>query len=228
MKKRPWRAAWALLLVLACMAAQGCADGTAGRETFLLETPADVASEEVLSDDLRPGDGSGSDAGAAAVIVYVCGAVARPGLYPASAEDRVGDLIERAGGFLEDADPERLNLARRVRDEERIRVPFAGEDTGDRTEEEASEADPDTEAHGTGTGSFGTGDAAGMDGRTDVNRADRDQLMALPGIGEARADAILAYRRQHGPCQDVQQLLDVPGIGSSVLRQFSDLVFAGP
>ncbi|UCG75086.1 MAG: ComEA family DNA-binding protein [Gemmatimonadota bacterium] len=52
----------------------------------------------------------------------------------------------------------------------------------------------------------------------DINRADRSQLLALPGIGPARADSILAYRERQGGFGRLEQLLEVPGIGAAVLR----------
>ena len=49
--------------------------------------------------------------------------------------------------------------------------------------------------------------------RLDLNSATREELIALPGIGEALADRILAYRQTYGPFTDASQLMDVSGIG---------------
>src|SRR5436189_1476608 len=63
--------------------------------------------------------GSGAE-----IKVQVNGAVATPGVYRLLQGDRVEDAIRAAGGLAPDADPNRLNLAQRVRDEQRLDVPF--------------------------------------------------------------------------------------------------------
>ena len=66
-------------------------------------------------------------AGVDTILVQVSGAVTSPGLVTAQPGDRVGDVIERAGGALPGADLDALNLALRVRDEDVVRVPFEGD-----------------------------------------------------------------------------------------------------
>jgi len=51
----------------------------------------------------------------------------------------------------------------------------------------------------------------------DLNTADVYDLQRLPGIGEKRAQAIVAYREEHGPFRSVEELTEVPGIGEGVL-----------
>jgi competence protein ComEA len=65
--------------------------------------------------------------------------------------------------------------------------------------------------------------AGGPDGLVDLNSAPRAALLTLPGIGPARADAIVAYREAHGPFASLQALLNVPGIGPSILAGFNGL-----
>lgn len=55
-----------------------------------------------------------------------------------------------------------------------------------------------------------------------LNSASAAELMLLPGIGEKRAEAIVEYRRQNGLFTDVEQLLEVPGIGPKILEQIRE------
>ncbi|HRY61657.1 MAG TPA: helix-hairpin-helix domain-containing protein, partial [Candidatus Fermentibacter sp.] len=52
----------------------------------------------------------------------------------------------------------------------------------------------------------------------DINTAGVDDLCSLPGIGPARAEAIVAYRLEHGPFTSVERIMDVPGIGPSLFE----------
>jgi competence protein ComEA len=69
----------------------------------------------------------------------------------------------------------------------------------------------------------GEGEAASPQ-KVDINRAEAWLLAALPGIGETRARAIIDYRRQHGPFRDINELLQVPGIGDATLQGIGDLI----
>ncbi len=62
----------------------------------------------------------------------------------------------------------------------------------------------------------------------DLNRASAKELQALPGIGPARASAIVRWRGEHGSFQTVDDLLEVPGIGPATLERLRALVVVGP
>ena len=133
--------------------------------------------------------------------VYVSGAVARPGVYALHQGDRLQDVVDRAGGLTDDADRARVNLALRVRDQGHYHILAVGE--------EASIA-PSPEVDG--------------QPKTNLNTASLAELMALPGIGEVRANAILEHREQNGPFRSVDELVDVSGIGRGTLDGIRDLV----
>jgi competence protein ComEA len=146
------------------------------------------------------------------VVVHVSGAVRRPGLLTLPAGARVGDAIEAAGGPTEDADVDRLNLARPLQDGEHVHLPRHGEEL-------PRSADPPA---GGGTGA----DASGTDaaGRIDLNRASAAELETLPGIGPAKASAIVSHRDEHGPFRTPGDLRAVPGIGEKTFQRLADLV----
>jgi competence protein ComEA len=60
--------------------------------------------------------------------------------------------------------------------------------------------------------------------RVDLNHADEAALLGLPGIGETRARAIVAYRSAHGGFRNLSQLLQVKGIGRALLKRLRPLV----
>ncbi len=138
------------------------------------------------------------------VTVHVAGAVAKPGVYDLAAGGRVIDAIEAAGGGAPDADLDRLNLAAKVADGQRVLVQRVGE---------AAAAGPATPG---GTGA-GTADPSGL---VSLNSATQAELEALPGIGPTLAQAIIAERERRGGFRSVNELRDVRGIGE---KRFADL-----
>ena len=62
----------------------------------------------------------------------------------------------------------------------------------------------------------------------DINSAPVEDLQRLPGIGEKRAQAIVAWREEHGPFQSVDELVQVSGIGEKLLAGLRDYAAAGP
>ncbi len=138
----------------------------------------------------------------AEVYVHVLGQVARPGLYVLDQGSRVADALAAAGGTLDDADLQAVNLARIVADGEQIVVPIIG----------GGGADP-----GSGTGTSG-------DGLIDLNTADQTALDTLPRIGPALAERIIQWREDNGRFSSVDDLLAVPGIGDKMLAGLRDLV----
>lgn len=62
----------------------------------------------------------------------------------------------------------------------------------------------------------------------DINGADQNALDQLPGIGPAKAKAIVQYRQEHGPFQSVEALDAVPGIGPKLMSRLRDKVRVRP
>ena len=154
------------------------------------------------SDPFAPGGPLGATAGP---TVHVTGAVALPGLLTLAPGARVGDAVAAAGGALPDARLDRVNLARPVADGEQVHVPRVGEDT------------PPPIASGP------VSQGILPDGRVDLNRATADELATLPGIGPARAAAIIAAREEQ-PFAEPGDLRRVPGIGEATFQRLAPLV----
>ncbi|MBS3942600.1 MAG: helix-hairpin-helix domain-containing protein [Actinobacteria bacterium] len=169
--------------------------------------PGTVGAPAEIGDggDVDDGHAHGEDA-AGPLIVHVTGAVVRPGVVTLDAGTRVADAIAAAGGATGDARTDLLNLARPLQDGEHVHLPRDGEEplpvpSGD-------------------------GQAAGVDptGLVDLNTATTAQLETLPGIGPAKAAAIVRHREEHGRFAVPGDLRDVPGIGEATFQQLADLV----
>ncbi|HYL27756.1 MAG TPA: ComEA family DNA-binding protein [Candidatus Nitrosotalea sp.] len=137
------------------------------------------------------------------LVVYVAGAVKRPGLYHLKTGERDARAVELAGGFSGSADAGAVNLAQRASDGDEVYVPVAGE-TGRRVPGERR-----TRRH----------HSAPPSGSVDVNRAGAEELAAVPGIGRAIAARIVELREREGGFGSLDQLLDVAGMTQSRLER---------
>jgi competence protein ComEA len=132
-------------------------------------------------------------------VVYVVGAVVRPGLYRLGAGARINDAVERAGGLRADADPAAVNLAERVSDGEEIHVLRLGETAPAPVRRTRAKRKTISRA-------------AAQAAPIDVNGADESALASIPGIGATLAARIVAYRRLNGPFASLDELADVAGM----------------
>ena len=170
--------------------------------------------------------------------LYVCGAVNAPGVYPVYAGMRVFEALALAGGFAPDADREWLNQAEPVQDGQRLYVYTLEETRLIREGGQESQTQWQEDVVAFGVGNAGNGGANGgtaCNGAADdraadagakinLNTADREQLKTLPGIGDAKADAILRYREEHGAFGTIEEIQNISGIKSGVFAKIRDLI----
>ncbi len=145
------------------------------------------------------GTGKEQASSEAAVYVYVCGAVACPGVYTLSPDDRVVNAIEAAGGVTQQAYIVNLNLAGTVSDGMRIYVPDS-------------------------SGALDNPDGGATQSLININTATRAELMTLPGIGQSRADDIIAYRKSNGSFRQIDDIMQVPGIKEGAFSKIKDYI----
>jgi len=135
------------------------------------------------------------------IFVYVCGAVVSPQVVELPEGSRAKDALEAAGGFSGDAHKEYVNLAEKVTDGQKLYFP---------TMEEAEALEKEAQNKRLGL--------------VNINTAGLKELMTLPGIGEARAGDIIAYREEHGAFEQKEDLQKVPGIKESMYGKLSDRI----
>lgn len=78
-----------------------------------------------------------------------------------------------------------------------------------------------------GAAKAASADAGTKEAAIDVNAADVEKLIELPGIGRAIAQRIVDYRKEHGPFKSVDELLNVRGIGERMLEKLRDRLTVG-
>lgn len=211
----------------------GCADKEA--EILLEEEQEELSSQTKESVNQEQENDSGSRKEAVTekpdpeptqppeeIYVDVCGAVTQPGVYAMKSDSRVFQAIEAAGGFLPEAAGTAINQACALSDGQQIYVPTKEEaEKGKAGHPSGGAADPGT--GGAVTGAAGTGETQGS-GTVNLNTADSAALQTLPGIGEAKAQAILAYREEKGGFSGTEELMNVPGIKESTFSQIKDKI----
>lgn len=140
------------------------------------------------------------------IFVYICGEVKNPGVYELPLGSRIYQLVEKAGGMKKKADVGAVNLAETLMDGQMIRIPEQSEH-GQQTVSAASDS---------------TGN--GTDGKININTASREQLMTLAGIGEAKADQIIAYRTDNGAFQKIEDIMQVAGIKEGLFEKIKECI----
>ena len=186
-------------------------DHPSGKAELTQEDPAGSAGD-TRQDTVKPEKES-----EVLLQVFVCGAVQRPGVYPLPEGARVIDALQAAGGLTGEADPDWLNQAALILDGEKIRV-YTREETAQMTDENLLSA------------SGAPGEAVFSQESTktvNINTADSDELMTLSGIGQAKADAIIRYREEHGFFATGEEIMQVQGIGPSIYDKIRDYITTG-
>ena len=160
------------------------------------------------------------------VRVQVSGAVLEPGIYDVPASCRVEEAIAAAGGLTENADSERVNLVRKVRDGMQIRVPVKKVARTSRTQRKSAQAKSglsESASKKYGSAKAGSGRNNSMMQNVRINSASVSELQQLPGIGPALAQRIIETR-SGGRFNSAEDLLRVPGIGKAKLAKLRNYV----
>ena len=190
-------------------------DAVSGKEQAALDADSrdnDAGNNDIIGSNDTGGD-EGYDALSEDVYIHICGAVKSPGVYALPAGSRLGEAVEAAGGLLPEACQDYCNLAQIVSDGMQYRIP---------TEDEALEGGISL----AGLPETAQGDQSAYDsqGLLDINLATAAELMELPGIGQTRADAIIAYRDDHGAFACKEDIMQVTGIKGATYEKIEDYI----
>ena len=137
------------------------------------------------------------------IFVDVKGAVKHPGVFETTKDKRVKDLIEEAGGLLDDADTSTLNLSQKVKDQMVIYVLKHGEKPKQISDGGSSSSNTDV---------------------ININTANKERLMKISGVGKTKAEAIISYREKNGDFKKKEDITKVHGIGKATFENIKDKI----
>ena len=142
------------------------------------------------------------------IMVHVTGKVMSPGVYQLDEGARMIDALDVAGGSREDADLERVNLAQPLIDGQQVFIPAVPPE-GEKPQfaSTVNEQGPSLQEQ-----------------QVNINMAGQSELETLPGIGSVKAQSIIRHREENGPFQQVEDLLQVSGIGEKTLENISEKI----
>ena len=146
--------------------------------------------------------------------VDIKGEVLRPGVYEFSCESRIQEVIKKAGGFTEEADETKINLAQKITDQMQMIVPNVN----------SKQEGGVTEGNSEKGNSSNTTPSNAKQGTININTATLEELQTIKGIGKKKAEAILQYRKEHGLFRTKEDLLQVKGIGKKALEAIENQV----
>ena len=138
------------------------------------------------------------------LIVDIKGEVNYPGIYEVDESYRVHDVVLLAGGLTQFAQTNSVNFAQKVRDEMVIYIPNQNEEINGILEEDKTNITQNS--------------------KVSINKGSLAELQTLPGIGSVKAQAIISYREEIGLFAQIEELINVNGIGSKTLENLRDFI----
>lgn len=143
------------------------------------------------------------------IMVHISGQIYKPGLVELESGKRLKDAVELAGGLKKDADLDKINLAKKLSDEEKIYIPKIGEELSEEIQSIVMES----------TTSSNSKDSS----KVDINNCDKEALLSLPGIGEVIAGRIIEYR-EINKFKTIEDIKSVSGIGDKKFEGIKELI----
>lgn len=154
----------------------------------------------------------------AKITVYVSGAVANPGLHEIAPGSRAVEAIAAAGGMTEEANKDKVNLAKICKDGMQVNVPRLTKER--RRLAAANTSASGVEAAGQNSASYNAAQESetALMGKVHLNTATAEELETLPGVGAVTAQRIVEYRSAHGFAK-IEDLMNVKGIGQAKFKK---------
>ena len=201
-------------------------DSSATSEISATSDNPDTSEKTDISEMSNISDNVGmSDNTQQTLYIYICGAVKNPGVYELEAGSRLYEAVEQAGGLTEAADETCLNLARQVIDGEQV-VILTQQQTA--ALEKAGKYTPGQTSIVSANSTIGVSNTTATSiqesGLVNINTATISELTSVSGIGESRAQAIIAYREKNGSFRSIEDIKKVDGIKEGLFAKIKDKI----
>lgn len=173
------------------------------------------------------------------IKVDIKGAVKNPGVYQISIDDRIIDLIKKAGGLTENANTNIINLSKRLSDQDVViiytneEIEKFKEEKSDYSVQAVATSCPDVINKGCIKESENKKEEVvsnksetkeEINEKININTASKEQLLSIPGIGEAKAKSIILYREENGYFSSIEEIVKVSGIGDNLYETIKDYI----
>ena len=167
---------------------------------------------------------SAASAANAEVVCDISGAVKHQGVYRLKNGARLEDLIEEAGGLTKDAQLKAINRSQLLKDQDKIYIPGKGDKVGAaQTANSAAASTPVSSSASSSSSSVSSSTSGAASGDLiNLNTATASDLQKLNGIGEKKAEQIIAYRQEKGSFKSIDELKEVSGIGDKTFAAIKD------
>lgn len=154
------------------------------------------------------------------ILIYITGEVKNWGVIELEKGDRIIDAVNKAGGFTEEADMSKVNLAYELADGMQIYIPNKDEEKEIRT---STKQYITTES---GNNVVIDDNNVKKQGKylVNINEATQTELETLPGIGPSIALKIIYYREENGKFSSVEDIKNVSGIGENKFENIRELI----
>lgn len=202
---------WAVILLFVVLS--GVCYSCSPEQAVMLNVES-TEDEPVVETEALSEPSSQAETEPAWYYVHICGEVRQPGVYQMEEGQRIYQLVELAGGYTDAAATDFLNMAEPVSDGMKVIVPdresLLAENSGLYGEAETKGAE-----------------SSGNQGKVNINTAGQEELMTLPGIGQARAADIMAYRENQGGFQAIEDIMKVSGIKQTAFEKIKERITVG-
>ncbi|MDO4996276.1 MAG: ComEA family DNA-binding protein [Bacilli bacterium] len=161
--------------------------------------------------------------------VDIKGEVITPGIYKLKEGSRVIDVINAAGGLTENSNTTVINLSKKIVDEMVI-IIYSNSQVEDFSKTKEIENQVIDYCNQVDENSLHNDACISKDssstptGKISINNATVEELMTLPGVGEAKAKSIIEYRNSNGPFISIEDITKVSGIGDNLFAQIKEYI----